>query len=95
MGNDTPEVSSVVQVPGNGEAESDECPENKAWRAGLKEKYEDTFYSGKPVFPPPVRGPYGETQILLKPDSHVYWNQQFALSGERKEAMDKILQGVP
>ena len=40
-GNDTPKVSSVVQVPGKAMAESDECPKIQALRARLKEKYGD------------------------------------------------------
>ena len=58
----------MVQVPGKAKAESDECPTIQALRARLKQKYGDTFFSGKPVFPPPVRGPYGEAKIRLKPD---------------------------
>ena len=76
----TPQVSSVVEVPGKAKAESDECPKIQALRARLKQKYGETFFSRKPVFPPPVRGPYG-----------VYRHREFALRGERKEAMEKIL----
>ena len=64
----TPQVSSVVQVPGKAKAESDDCPKIQALRARLKQKYGETFFSGKPVFPPPVRGPYGEAKIRLKQD---------------------------
>ena len=45
----------------------------------------------EPVFPPPVRGPYGEAKIRLKQDPRVYRHREFALRGERKEAMEKIL----
>ena len=65
----TPQVSSVVQVPGKAKAESDDCPKIQALRARVKQKYGDTFFSGKPVFPPPVRGPYGEAKIRLKQDT--------------------------
>ena len=47
----TPQVSSMVQVPGKAKAESDDCPKIQALRARLKQKYGDTFFSGKPVFP--------------------------------------------
>ena len=87
----TPQVSSVVQVPGKANAESDDCPKIQALRARLKQKYGETFFSGKPVFPPPVRGPYGEAKIRLKQDPRVYRHREFALRGERKEAMEKIL----
>ena len=43
------------------------------------------------MFPPPVRGPCGEAKIRLKPDPPVYRHREFALRGERKEAMEKIL----
>ena len=34
----------------------------------LKQKYGETLFSGKPLFPRLVRGPYGEAEIRLKPD---------------------------
>ena len=74
----TPQVSSVVQVPGKAKAEFDECPKIQALRARLKQKYGDTFFSGK---------------IRLKPDPRVYRHLEFALRGERKEALEKILRG--
>ena len=46
----TRQVSSVVQVPGKARAECDDCPKNQALRARLKQKYGETFFSGKPVF---------------------------------------------
>ena len=86
-------------MPGKAKAESDECPKIQALRARLKQKYGDTFFSGPPVFPPLVRGPYGEAKIRLKPDPRVYRHRIFALRGERKEVMEKILlksrYGVP
>ena len=88
---DTPQVSSVVRVPGKAKAESNECPRIQALRARLKQKYGDTFFSGKPVLPPPVRGPYAKAKIRLKLDPRVYQHREFALRGERKEVMEKIL----
>ena len=43
------------------------------------------------MFPPPVFGPYGEAKIRLKADARVYRHREFAIRGERKEAMDKFL----
>ena len=57
----------------------------------MKQRYGDTFFSGKPVFQLPVRGPYGEAKIRLRPDPCVYRHRKFALRGQRKEAMEKIL----
>ena len=85
------EVSSVVQVPGKAKAESDECLKIQALRARLKQNYVDTFFSGRPVFAPPDRGPYREAKIQLKTDLHVYQHLEFALRGERKEAIRRIL----
>ena len=51
----TPQVSSVVQVPGKAKADSDEGPKIQALRARLKQKYGETFFSGKPVSPPQAR----------------------------------------
>ena len=87
----TPQVSSVVQVLGRAKAESNECPKIQARRARLKQKYGETFFSGKPVFPPPVRGLYCVAKIRLKPNPRVYRHREFALRGERKEAIEKIL----
>ena len=56
-GNDTPQVGSVVQVPGKAKAESNECPKIRALRARMEQKYGDTFFSGKPVFTTAVWGP--------------------------------------
>ena len=78
-------------MPGKAKAESDECLKIQALRARLKQKYGDTLLSGKPLFPPPVHGPYREAKIRLKPDRRVYRHREFALRGERKEAMEKIL----
>ena len=86
----TPQISSVVQVHGKAKAQSDECPKIQALRVRLQQKYGGTFFSGKPVFPPPLRGPYGEAEIQLEPDPRVYRHRQFALRGEKKEAMEKI-----
>ena len=91
-GNDTPQVSSVVRVPGKVKAESHECPKIQAFTAKLKQKYVDTFFSGKPVFPPPVHGLCGERKITLKQDPRVYGHPEFPLRDERREAMGRILQ---
>ena len=53
-GNDTLQVSLVVQLPGTAKGESDECPKIQALRARPKEKYGSTFFSGKPVPLPPA-----------------------------------------
>ena len=58
----TPQVSSVIQVSRKAKAESDDCPKIQALRARGKQKYGDTFFGGKPVFPPLVPGPYGEAK---------------------------------
>ena len=71
IGNNSPQVSSVVQVPGKAHAESDDCPGILALRARLEQNHQDIFFSRKPVFAPPVRGLYGEAEIRLKPEARV------------------------
>ena len=90
----TPDISSVVQVPGKLEAESHECPKIKALRARVKQKYGNTFPRGKPVFLPLVRGPCAEAKIRLKPDPRVHRHREFALRGETKQAMEKIIRRI-
>ena len=86
----TPQVSSVVQVPGKAKAESDESPKIQALRARLNQKYGGSFFNGKAVFRPPIRGPYGEAKIRLKPDLRVYRHREFALRGERSRPWRKF-----
>ena len=81
----------MIQVPSKAKADSNDCPNIQASRARLKQKYGHTFFSGKPVPPPPVRGPYGEAKIQLRPDRRVYQHREFAPKGEEKEAMEKVL----
>ena len=71
--------------------EPGECPKTKALGATLKQKYGYIFFSGYTVFQLPVRDPKGEAKIRLKRDPPVHLHQEFALRGERKEAMEKIL----
>ena len=78
-------------MPDKAKSQSDKCPNIPSLRARVKQKYGDTFFSGKPVFRPTVRGPYCEARIRRKPDPPVYQHREFALRGERKEAMEKIL----
>ena len=52
----TPQITLVVKLPSKAKAQSDECPKIQALWGMLKQKHGDTFFSGKPVFPPPVRG---------------------------------------
>ena len=59
----TPQVSSVVQVPGKAKAKSDEDFKKQALTARLKQKYGDIFSNAKPVFLTPVLGPFGEAKI--------------------------------
>ena len=41
--------------------------------------------------PSSAENPYGEAKIRLKPDPRVYRHWEFALRGERKETLEKIL----
>ena len=87
----TPQVSSVVQVPRRAKAESDECPKIQALRAGLKQKYGESFFSGKNCASPTDAWTVWRGQDTTEARPCVYRHREFALRGERKEAMEKIL----
>ena len=90
-GSDTPQVSSVVRVPGKGRAESAESCWILALGARLKEKYGDTFFTGRPLFPSPGCGPYGEAKIRLEPAPSVYRHRELAPRSASKEAIETLL----
>ena len=50
-----------------------------------------TSLSGKYLSNPPVRGPFGEAEILLRPDAHPVSVPPFQLSGERRDALDALV----
>ena len=43
------------------------------------------------MFPPPVSGTYGEAHIPPKPDPRVYRHRVFALRGQTKKPMEKVV----
>ena len=50
------------------------------------------MFSEKPLIDPPVRGPYCECEIKLKPDATPVKQREFQISGERREAMIKMVE---
>lgn len=50
-----------------------------------------TSLSGKYLRDPPVRGPYGEAEILLRPDAKPVSVPPYQLSGERRDALDSLV----
>ena len=55
-------------------------------------EFGDSSLSGKyPAHPLPVRGPYGEGEIWLQPDAKPVSVPPFHLTGERREALDKLV----
>ena len=58
----------------------------------LLAEFGDSSLSGKyPAHPLPVRGPYGEGEIWLQPDAKPVSVPPFHLTGERREALDKLV----
>ena len=70
------------------EKDTQKVTEIQVLRHRLKRKYGYTLFSGQPVFQASVRGPSGEDWLRLKPDPRVYRHREFALRGERKEAIE-------
>ena len=52
----------------------------------LHKEFADTVFSGKLTGSPPVRGPFGEAFIKLKPGATPVKHRPFNIVGERKSA---------
>ena len=83
---------SINQVKGGPEAvEKSEHPLAKQLRQALLDEFGDTCLSGKYKPNPPVRGPFGEAEIWLKPDVRPVSVPPYQLSGERREALTDLV----
>ena len=63
-------------------------------KAQLFTEFGDSSLSGICPRDPPVRGPYGEAEIWLKPDAQPVSMPQFRLQGERREAHAQLVDDV-
>ena len=59
-------------------------------RPQILEEYADTVFSGKITGSPPVRGPFGEAEINLKPGAVPVRQRPFQIVGERRTAWLKL-----
>ena len=80
-------VRSMVQVPTKATAFADSDPRVQALREKVKGDYAKNFFSGKPTKDPAIRGAYGEAKIRLRHPQKVFRQREFALKGDRLEAM--------
>jgi hypothetical protein len=55
-------------------------------RAEIRAEYGETVFSDKPTGPPPVRGPFGEATITLKPGAVPVKQRMYQIHGERRAA---------
>jgi len=55
-------------------------------RQRLLAEFADTVFSGKMTGDPPVRGPHGEAEIILKPGAVPVKQRPFMITGERRAA---------
>jgi hypothetical protein len=53
-------------------------------RAEIRMEYGETVFSDKPTGPPPVRGPFGEATITLKPGAVPVKQRMYQIHSERR-----------
>ena len=68
-----------------------EGPEIEKLRATILEEYHDTVFADKHNREPPIRGPYGEATIELKPGVTPVKQRPFRMQGERYEAWKSLI----
>jgi hypothetical protein len=71
--------------------EAVDSPLAEQLRKALLDEFGATSLSGKYLPNPPVRGPFGEAEIWLKPDAVPVSQRPFALNGERREAFRELV----
>ena len=69
-------------------------PECTKIQEAIMEKYAHTDFRDRLDGPPPVRGPLGEAKIEIKPGRPSVKQRPFQLTGERREALIKIIDGL-
>ena len=60
-------------------------------RQKILEDYKSSVFSGKTTGSPPVRGPLGEAEVILKPGAKPVKQKAFAISGERRDAWIRLI----
>ena len=79
-------MRSVVEV--QGEVQDEEV---QRLRRTLLEEFKDTTFRPQVWEDPPIRRPFGEAEIILKPGVFPVIQRPFMLTGERREAMAEII----
>ena len=64
--------------------------EDEKRRQQLFEDYKENVFTGKTGGSPPIRGPFGEAEIKLKPDAKPISHRPFQITGERKDAWIRL-----
>ena len=59
----------------------------KEWVDALVEEFKESVFSAEVVLDKPVRGPFGEATIELKPDAQPVKQRPYQMHGERREAL--------
>ena len=60
-------------------------------RAKIVGDYKGTVFSGKTTGDPPIRGPLGEAEIIIKPGSVPSKQRAFSITGERRDAWVRLI----
>ena len=84
----TPEKANVDTVIEGKEMENEFLEE---LRKKFREKYRETVFRDKVWADPPIRGPYGEAKLEMKPGIVPHIQRPFAITGERRQAMIDII----
>ena len=72
--------------------EAAESPLAGQLRQALLDEFGQTSLSGKYVPNPPVRGPFGEAEIWLKPDAKPVSVPPYQMTGERRQALIDLVE---
>ena len=86
---------NTAHVRGLIQANPPEQPENEEiekYRKKIVEDYQDKVLRDEVFQDPPERGPYGYAKIILKEGAIPQRQRPFYMHGERKEAMEKIVE---
>ena len=84
---------NVQTVKGAIEASSPvENPQVEEYRNLLLQEFKNSSLSGIYPIDPPVRGPFGEAEIWLKPNAKPVAVPPFRLTGERERAHAELVQ---
>ena len=79
-------VGSVVQASGAAQGPGVEIARQK-----ILDEYKDSVFNTEIMGPPPVRGPFGEATIVIKPGTSAVKQRMYQIHGERREKWAEII----